>query len=247
MGLLSERSEDDHEHGEINIMGLERLEGGDSDELVYDLDDWNEQARAALRDRLETLGVPHRWEEAALVTSAADEAWIERIMDQVEDDLLLTLDPEVAQIAYELADWDVSTRERLFDLLEADAVPYGIDGDELYVQEIDEQRVDELVERILDPAAPQRDGAGPDLMGELFVAADRLAHDPVDHEGTLTLIDVLRTAGTSAPPYGMDKVWWDGVISHADQLVVLLDSPASDLGGVADQAAQLRDQLRPYV
>ncbi|MEO7428329.1 MAG: hypothetical protein ABIY48_03000, partial [Acidimicrobiales bacterium] len=89
MGVLTERSEDDEERGEISIAGLDGLDGGAPEEVVYDLDDWNDRDRAMLRDRLETLGVPHRWEELSLVVAAANEAWVERIMDQVEDDLVV--------------------------------------------------------------------------------------------------------------------------------------------------------------
>lgn len=248
MGLLSERSEDDEEHGELNITGLEDLDSGGVDDLVYELDDWSDRARTALRERLETLGVPHEWEGTSLVTAASDEAWVERIMDQVEDELSLELDPDADQIAYDLSGWDLASRDRLFELLEAEAVAYGFDDDELFVRADDEQHVDELVESVIDPGrAGTGPTPGPELMGQLFVAADRLAHDPVDHEGTLSLIDALRAAASAPTPYGMDEVWWDAVIAHAERIVALLDAPAADLDGVVDEAASLRDHLRPYV
>jgi hypothetical protein len=248
MGLLSERSEDDEERGEISIAGLDGLDGA-PEEMVYELDDWSDRDRGVLRERLETLGVPHRWEDLSLVVSADDEAWVERIMDQVEDDLSVSLDPDVEQVAYDLTEWDVVHRERLFDVLEAEAVPYGVNEDELFIHEIDEQRVDEMIDAIVRPAdEPASEGAvDGDVMGELFVAADRLVHDPNDHEGTLSLIDAIRMAAPAPPPYGMDKVWWDGVLAIADQLVVLLDSPAPDQDAVIAAATALRDILRPYV
>lgn len=249
MGVLTERSEDDEERGEISIAGLDGLDGGAPEEVVYDLDDWNDRDRAMLRDRLETLGVPHRWEELSLVVAAANEAWVERIMDQVEDDLVVSLDPGIEQIAYNLTQWDDPSRDRLFDVLEAEAVAYGVDGDELFVHAVDEQRVDEMIDALVHPDADADDSvpAPPEMMGELFVAADRLVHDPMDHEGTLSLIDAIRMASGSNPPYGMDKVWWDGVLGHADQLVALLDSPSTDGDAVVAEATLLRDGLRPYV
>ncbi|MFZ6002945.1 MAG: hypothetical protein ACOYXM_03345 [Actinomycetota bacterium] len=248
MGLLSDRPEDDEERGEISIAGLEHLDGS-PEEMVYDLDEWSDRDRGVLRERLETLGVPHRWEDLALVVAAADEAWVERIMDQVEEDLSVSLDPEIEQIAYDLTEWDVTNRERLFDVLEEEAVPYGIDGDELFIHEIDEQRVDEIIDAIVRPdaAPPLEQHDTPEVMGELFVAADRLVHDPVDHEGTLSLIDALRLAGVTSAPYGMDKVWWEGVLGHADHLVVMLDTPSPDQDAVIAEATALRDALRPYV
>lgn len=249
MGLLTERSEDDEERGDISIAGLDGLDIGAPDEMVYDLDDWNDRDRGVLKERLETLGVPHRWEDLTLVVAADDEAWVERVMDQVEDDLSVSLDPDVVQIAYDLTEWDDPNRDRLFDVLEDEAVPYGIEGDELFVHEIDEHRVDEMIDAIVRPADEPRAEAqgGPEVMGELFVAADRLVHDPIDHEGTLSLIDAIRMADPANPPYGMDGVWWDSVLGHADQLVSLLDTPSPDQDAVIDEATALRDALRPYV
>ncbi|MGQ0830778.1 MAG: hypothetical protein ACT4OV_03785 [Microthrixaceae bacterium] len=246
MGLLSERSEDDGERGEISLAGLDI---GAVDEIVYDLDEWNERDRSALRLRLETLGLPHRWEDLTLVVSADDEAWVERVMDQVEAELAVTLDPGIEQIAYDLTDWDVLSRERLFEQLEDEVIAFGVDGDEMFVHEIDEHRVDELIDHIVRPDAAGEAPAqpGPEVMGELFVAADRLVHDPLDHEGTLSLIDAIRMASSSTPPYGMDESWWEGVLAHADQLVVLLDTPDPNLDAVVEEATELRDRLRPFV
>jgi hypothetical protein len=174
---------------------------------------------------------------------------VERIMDQVEDDLSVSLDPDIEQIAYDLSTWDDATRDRLLDVLEDEAVPYGMDGDELFVHEIDEQRVDEMIDAIVHPGAdpPDVEAAAPEVMGELFVAADRLVHDPTDAEGTLELIEAIRLAGSSPAPYGMDPVWWDGVLAHADQITVLLDTPTPDDDAVVEAATTLRDALRPYV
>lgn len=249
MGVLTERSEDDEERGDISIAGLDGLDGGEPDEMVYELDDWNERDRGVLRERLETLGLPHRWEDLTLVVAAANEAWVERVMDQVEDDLSVSLDPDVEQIAYNLSEWDDASRDRLFDVLEDEAVAYGMDGDELFVHAIDEPRVDVMIESLVNPGeeTDTAEQAGPEVMGELFVAADRLAHDPLDHEGTLALISTIRAAGGSNPPYGMDKVWWDSVLGHVDHLVALLDSPSADDDLVIEAATALRDALRPFV
>ena len=253
MGLLGQRSdEDDEERGDISIAGMEGLDSTTED-TDYELDEWTDRERALLRERLETLGVPHRWEDrTTLVISMPDEAWVERIMDQVEDDLSLALDPDVVQVAYDLTEWNAVGRERLFDVLEEQAVPYGVDGEELFVHEIDEQRVDEMIDAIVRPdaaddAAASDDAGGPEAMGDLFVAADRLVHYPDDHEGTLALIAAIRRAGTAPVPYGMDKVWWDGVLGRADVLVTLRDTPAPDEEAIIVTATELRDALRPYV
>jgi hypothetical protein len=247
MGLLSERSEGDDEHGDISIAGLDHLDGGADDETVYELDDWSERDRTVLQERLETLGVPHSWEETSLVCAASDEAWVERIMDQVEDDLSLALDPNLEQVAYDLSGWTLLDRDQLFALLEQEAVPYGVEDDELFVHAIDEQRVDAVVESIVSPSAEAGPAGNPELMGEIFVAADRLVHDPADTEGALSMADASRSGEGSNPPYGMDKVWWDSIIGRAGALVALLDVDPIDEDAVEAAATELRDGLRPYV
>lgn len=246
MGLLSERSEDDESRGEISLAGLDHLDGGE-DETVYELDDWSDRDRGVLRERLETLGVPHSWEEASLVCAAADEAWVERIMDQVEDDLSVSLDPDVEQFAYDLSDWSLLDRDQLFSLLERDSVPFGVEDDELFVHAVDETRVDELIESIVAPGAEPSAGGDADVMGDLFVAADRLVHDPMDAEGALTLSSASQRGAGSNPPYGMDKVWWDAVLGRAVALVALVDTEPVDEDAVEAAATELRDGLRPYV
>lgn len=247
MGLLSERSEDDEGHGEISIAGLDHLDGGGDDETVYELDDWSERDRSVLRERLETLGVPHSWEDTSLVCAATDEAWVERIMDQVEDDLSLSLDPDVEQVAYDLSGWSVLDRDQLFTLLEAEAVAYGVDDDELFVHAVDEPRVDELIESIVSPGAEPASAGDADVMGDLFVAADRLVHDPLDAEGALTLASASERGAGTDPPYGMDKVWWESVLAKASSLVGLVDTDPVDEAAVEAAATELRDGLRPYV
>lgn len=247
MGLLSERSEDDEERGEISIAGLDGLDDGAS-ESTYELDDWTPRGRAMLRERLELLGVPHSWEgETVLVVATSDEAWVERILDQVEDDLAGAVDPELPQVAYDLSGWGPEPRDRLLALLEEEAVPYGIEGEELFAHEIDEQRVDELIEAVLSPdAAPDPTAGASEAMGELFVAADLLVHEPGGPAGALGLVDA-RAAAQGGPPYGMDEAWWDGVLADVDTLVLLLDVDPPDEDAVAEQASRLRDTLRPYV
>ncbi len=249
MGLLSKRSEDDEERGEIRITGMGGLDLGSPEETVYELDDWSETHRTMLRERLEMLALPHRWEDTSLVVASSTEAWMERVMDQVEDELADTLDAGDEQVAYDLAGWDDAHRQVLFDGLDADHVPFGVEGDELFVRAIDEQRVDEVIDSIIgpEPGAPPRTQVGPEVMGDLFVAADRLAHSPRDHEGTLSLIAALRAAQGTNPPYGTDRAWWEQVVELAERIVDNLDSREPDEDAVSTDATALRDTLRPFV
>lgn len=250
MGLLTPQGEDDEEHGEISIAGLDDLDGGSGDEITFELDEWSEQDRAVLRDRLETLGAPHSWEGTTLVVAAADEAWVERIMDQVDEDLSTAAeDDDDEHVAYDLTDWDDDSCLRLLDALAAETIPYGLDGDELLVAALDEARVDEIVAAITTPGATLTVG-GPasfEAMSELFVAADQLAHDPDDRGGTAALVQGARAAAGASAPYGMDTAWWDGVVARAGALADLVEAPAPDHEQVVDLASALRNELRPYI
>lgn len=250
MGLLTPQGEDDEEHGEISIAGLDDLDGGSGDEITFELDEWSDHDRTMLRDRLETLGAPHSWEGTTLVVAAADEAWVERIMDQVDEDLSTAAEEDDdEQVAYDLTDWDDDSCLRLLDALAAETIPYGLDGDELLVAALDEARVDEIVAAITTPGATLTVG-GPasfEAMSELFVAADQLAHDPDDRGGTAALVQGARAAAGASAPYGMDTAWWDGVVARAGALADLVEAPAPDHEQVVDLASALRNELRPYI
>lgn len=249
MGLLTPRGEDDEEHAEISIAGLDDLDGGRADEIIFELDEWSDHDRTMLRDRLETLGAPHSWEGTTLVAAAADEAWVERIMDQVDEDLSTAAEEDDEHVAYDLTSWDDESCLRLLDALAAETIPYGLDDDELVVAAIDEARVDEIVEAITTPGATLTMG-GPasfEAMSELFLAADQLVHDPGDRDGTAALVGGARAAAGASVPYGLERDWWDGVVARAGALADLLESPTPDDEQVIDLAAALRDGLRPYI
>ncbi len=82
--------EDDEERGRIaHSAGLERPRRRRTPtRSLFELDEWSGADRAVLPTGSRTLGVPHSWEGTTLVVAAADEAWVERIMDQVDEDLV---------------------------------------------------------------------------------------------------------------------------------------------------------------
>jgi hypothetical protein len=222
------------------------------DELVYELDDWDEQARTALTQALVTVGITHSWEGPTLVVQADDEDAVEHLMDEVDDELALALDPSIEQVAYDLSEWSEDQRIGLVEVLADAGIPNGWEGDELYVHDLDEQRVDELLARITDPqGALEADAsggmAGAEIMSELFVSADRLMHDPQDHEGTLSLIDASRMAANVAVPYGIEDEVWSGVVAAASALARVVEGTDPDADAVIDQATALRQRLRPLI
>jgi hypothetical protein len=224
-------------------------------EVVYDLDDWSEIERGAVTDRLREAGIPHGWEATSLHVAEADEAAVENILDIVEGEneaeADLTLDAAQDQVAYDLSDWDDDRLAALVDELDAAGIVHGWDEDELFVYAADEQAIDELLDRVAHPheLPPEADDgpAGADLLGEVFVAADRLQHDPDDHEGTVSMLDLGHAVEGAEPPYGIGTKEWDHLQGRVGALCSQLRASKVDEDAVIDAARDLRNALRSYV
>jgi hypothetical protein len=222
-------------------------------EVVYDLDDWSEIERGAVTDRLREAGIPHGWEATSLHVAEADEAAVENILDIVEGDSEAdqTLDAVQDQVAYDLSDWDDDRLTALVDELDAAGIAQAWDEDELFVYATDEQAVDELLDRVAHPheLPPEADDgpAGAELLGEVFVVADRLQHDPDDHEGTVSMLDLGHAVQGADPPYGLGPKEWDHLRGRVGALCTQLRAPKVDEDAVIDAARDLRNALRSYV
>jgi hypothetical protein len=222
-------------------------------EVVYDLEDWSEIERGAVTDRLREAGIPHGWEAASLHVAEDDEAAVENILDIVEGDTRAdaTLDAVQDQVAYDLSDWEDDRLTALVDELDAAGIAHDWDDDELFVYAVDEQAVDELLDRVAHPheLPPEADDgpAGAELLGEVFVAADRLQHDPDDHEGTVSMLDLGHAVEGTDPPYGLGPKEWEHLRGRVDALCSQLRASKVDEDAVIDAARDLRNALRSYV
>lgn len=255
MGVWTPRGDEDDEPGEVQLSGMEHLEGpsdGEGDEITFELDEWGAEDRAVLVERLVTLGVPHSWEDTTLVIAATDEAWVERIMDQVDEELSAVPEDheeEAEQVVYDLSEWDDESCVALLDALSADTIPYGLDGDELFVGTVDEKRVDEILAALTTPGATLTVG-GPasfEAMSELFVAADELSNDPDDKGATRAIVAGARAAAGASAPFGTDPGWWDGVVARAGALADLVETSNADPEHIVELATAVRSELRPYI
>jgi hypothetical protein len=187
-----------------------------------------------------------------LLDAAADEDDIEG--DDVDDALL---DDDAEQVVYDLADWDADRRTELDGRLEAEGIAHAFDetGD-LVILAADEEVVDRLIDEIDYPDQLEADESGDEsglaaveALGSLFVAADRLVHDPSDTEGTLQAVDAARAMDGMSTPFGFGPPVWTGLVEQAGALRALLETEEElvDDEAVQQAATDLRAALRPYV
>jgi hypothetical protein len=236
---------------------------GDGD-VVYDLDDWSDMERQAVTDRLREAGIPHAWDGTELHVAAEDEAPVENILDLVEgesagdeedaEDEAEALDASRDQVAYDLAEWDDHQVDELVDQLTAAGIAFAWDEDELYVYTDDEDAADEVFDKVSEAAGAATadrggdDGmAGAELLGGLFVAADRLQHDCEDHEGVISMLEMSKAIEGSDPPYGVGAAEWKHLVEQVVSLSDLLLEDNVDEEAVTTQARDLRTSLRPFV
>ena len=235
-------------------------EGMSGESIAYDLDDWSELERQAITDRLREAGVPHGWEGARLLIAAVDEGVVENVLDIVEgesddgDEGAEPLDADRDQIAYDVSDLDDEVLDALVDALDAADIAFAWGDDEMYVYAEHEEAVDAAFDAAQHPdeiAAeddePPAGAASADLLGDVFVAADRLQHDGDDGDGTATLLGIAVTIDDLDPPYGMGARDWERVCAGVGELADLLAADTLDQEKVTTSARELRATLRSFV
>src|SRR5829696_3213940 len=164
------------------------------------------------------------------------------------------LDPDVDQVAYDMSEWDDDRIETLAERLEAAEIPYGWSGDELFVYARDESVVDDIFDAVEHPdeidaepdEVPAEDVEGT-LLGELFVASDRIQHDPKEHEPVATLLLLADKVEKGGPPYGLSAGDWGHLRERVVVLADLLCEDDRDEEAVVTAARDLRTSLRSYV
>jgi hypothetical protein len=181
--------------------GVEQDEVEQDDvEVVFELADWTDEDRAALRDRLQAKGIAHEWEDGDLVVADADADAADDAIEAVE------YSDELAADAADAAETD--------DGGEADDADDG--------------------------------GVGYALMSALFVAADRLQHDPEDPRVGGAFDEAAdAVVAAAAPPYGVAAEEWKQLQELAANVCEQLDEADADV--IARDAGALRQLLSRYV
>ena len=251
----------------------EEVGGEEEAQIAYDLDELVASDRFDLDRRLAEAGIVHGWDAESLIVREADEDRVDPLVDEVADAAGLGDDQSV--VGYELSDWTEEKRDELTSTLEAAEIPFEWEDEtsEIVVNADDADRVEAIIDRIEYPdQLPVEDretelegaagagrppagggGAGADdglaaqeAMSELFVASDRLMHDPEDHEGVLAAVDAARWTEALALPFGFTPAVWNDLVGQARALRRALEGTADDQE-IIDRATNLRTLLRQYV
>jgi len=232
----------------------------DDDQLVYELGEWTPARRTLLESLLGSDGIGHAWEATDLVVHVDDEARVDALVEAIEQGGAKGAETseqagfEGDQLVYELDEWSPTDRTKLGEDLTAAGVPFVWDAaDALVVAASDEDSVEAILDAIEYPDAldavvddnPDDDEAAQGALSELFLASDRLMHDPEDEDGTNGLMKAVEVAGEVGVPYGLAPAMWKAVVDHATELRERLN--ASDEEQIVESATALRSLLRPYV
>lgn len=221
-------------------------------ELEYDLSDWSHQGRTLLDRVLSASEISHAWQGGVLMVRTRDEERVDLLIDEVQTTTLPTLDPAAERVIYEVAEWPDAAKYTLGEQLDAAGLAWEWDtmGD-LVVAAHDEERVDAVVDRIevTDAADVVNDGrSGPELIGDLFVAADRLRRNARDPQGVTAAVEGGRALARLGLPYGYEQAFWDRVVQGGTALAALVaDADHDDDDAVTDAAVAYRALLRDHV
>jgi hypothetical protein len=158
-------------------------------------------------------------------------------------------------VVYDLSEWEPAQVDTLEWALGREGVPGVLRDRELTIRLDHEARVDYLIDHLFDDVAgielaPVVDDGDADIgemeaVGELFVAADRLAHAGEDQVVRAQFEEAATVVDSLPLPYGFEVTVWERMRTMAAWLVDELDGAGPDL--VEEHAGTLRDLLRQYI
>ncbi len=164
------------------------------------------------------------------------------------------LAPGDDDVQYDLAEWETNERTLATTALLEAEIPFRWEADlVLTVPAVAENEVDLLLDQ-LGETEELDDDDGADggeeaqgAMSDLFVAADRLQHDPADASLGADVLALTTTVGASAPPYGIERPVWRRIQALAATLAADLEDGELDEETVAADARAVREYLRDLV
>ena len=108
----------------------ENLVDDDSGEwLAYELHEWASQSRAMLAQLLIADKVVHSWQGTTLLAHESVEEAVDELLQEVEAATDPELDPDKAQVAFEMEGWSGQQQALLAERLGGTAVPHEFDAE----------------------------------------------------------------------------------------------------------------------
>ena len=171
-----------------------------------------------------------------------------------EPPLMLAKGNDEDEVDYDLGEWQVGERSSATTALLEAEIPYRWEQNlVLVVPAVAEDEVDVLLDELDEVEELEEDDVAVDggamaqeAMGDLFVAADRLQHDPLDEKMAADLLMAAGTVSASAAPYGIERTVWRQIQGLSSTLATDLEE-AADEETVAADARALREYLRDLV
>lgn len=260
----------------VNKQGGEQVESGraasgqpidfdpndpDVVKVHYDVSVWTFDQRGELSEALAESELPHVWDGEELVVPEAIEADVDALFDRLEElfgPFPIVLVDDAESVEYGLDEWPDGDRAVLTAALVDAEIPHRWDDTTVVVAADAEAAVDDLLDRIesgeLGGASEDAPTAPDGALGAMFVAADKLAKDPMDAGARRSLLDLLAQIDPKYPPYGLAVRTWAGGVDGVRTLVGLINDQATSKDPNADHesamigaAQELRALLRPYV
>lgn len=254
------RNDDDSQESSDSDPGADDAESGDGladdaegEWLAYELHEWASESRSMLAQLLLADGVTHSWQGTTLLAHESVEEQVDALLEEVEQADVRELDPEEAQVAFEMDGWSGELQALLAERLGAVGVPHEFDADgDLVCHEEDEEQVELVIEELLARAADegleQLDGLeANDLLSAVFEATDRLRRDVHDSKGILRVREHGRRLAATATPFGFAATNWQSLRDAATDLCDLIESEDSTDNEISDLASRLRDTLQRLI
>jgi hypothetical protein len=228
----------------------------------YDLTVWTFDQRAELSEALADAEFPHYWDGAELVVPEAVEDDVDALFERLEQlfgPFPIILQDDAESTEFGLDEWSEADRKVLTNALIDAEIPHRWDDTTVIVAADAESAVDDLLDAIETGAMG---GASTDVgiappegaLSTMFVAADKLAKDPLDTGARHTLLELLPQLDPTHPPYGIAVRTWSGGVDGVARVVALVEAHARQTGTDDDHesevigaAQDLRSLLRPLV
>ena len=209
---------------------------GPEDSLTaFELAEWPEALRVELLERLEQARVPHILDTDGDTSEGEVSGGNAGVGEAAGDDAgggdAGVVDPAVGDAG------DDTQSGEVCDLL---------------VREVDEERVELLIDDLLareeEADFEELDGLEVnDLLSDLFVACDRLRRDPGDLDGMRGVVTNARRIAGVRTPFGFAATNWRTLRNSVGELLDLVESEDADSEDLREFAHRMSDTLRMLV